>query len=86
MANEAKIASADYDTLHLGKSYPCTGTILTAGDGYVLRERIQIGVDRDLGREVFDERSRTLSLAEAKKVLQEWTDHDIAEVLQIPWD
>ncbi len=86
MANEAKIASADYDTLHRGKSYPCTGTILAAGDGYMLRERIQIGVDRDLGRDIFDERSRTLSLAEAKKVLQEWTDHDIAEVLQIPWD
>jgi hypothetical protein len=51
-----------------------------------LRERIQVGVDRDLGREVYDERSKALSLEEARHLLQEWQRDDIAEVFQIPWD
>ena len=56
------------------------------GDDFVLRERIQIGVDQDAGREVFDERSRVLSLAEAKRVLNDWIAFEIAEVIQIPWE
>jgi hypothetical protein len=80
------VARAEYETLHDGAEHPCTGTILMVGDDFVLRERIQIGVDQDAGREVFDERSRVLSLAEAKRVLNDWIAFEIAEVIQIPWE
>jgi hypothetical protein len=86
MSGESKVAWAEYETLHYGAVHPCIGTILGVGDSFILRERIQIGVDQDAGREVFDERSRVLSLEEAKRILREWTDLEIAEVLQIPWD
>jgi hypothetical protein len=82
MNDRAKVASAEYETIHMGKSYPCTGTILATGDDFLLRERILVSVDR----EAFDERSKPLTLREAQKVLQEWIALDIAEVLQIPWD
>jgi hypothetical protein len=82
MNNRAKVASAEYETIHMGQSYPCSGTILATDGAYLLRERIKVGTDRD----VYDERSKPLSLQEARRVLQEWIALDIAEVLQIPWD
>jgi hypothetical protein len=79
MSGEAKVAWAEYDTLHSGESRPCTGTIVMMGDSFLLRERFQVG-------EVFEERSRVLSLAEAQGVLNDWIALEIAEVVQIPWD
>ena len=86
MSNGGKVASAEYETFHNGKSYLCKGSIVATEEGYLLRERIQVGVDHGPGREAYDERSRALSPVEAKKVLQEWMNLDIAEILQIPWD
>jgi hypothetical protein len=69
-----------------GPEFDAIGTIVAIDEASLLRERIQIGVDRDLGREVYDERSKALSLEEARHLLQEWQRDDIAEVFQIPWD
>jgi hypothetical protein len=66
-----RVAWADYETVHNGRSCFCTGTIVAIDDGFILRERIQVGVDRDLGREVYDERSKALSLEQARHLLQE---------------
>jgi hypothetical protein len=82
---EAKVAWAEYDTPHDGTSRPCKGTILSTDDGFVLRERIQVGVDAK-GSDMFEERSRVLLLPEAQKVLNDWIGLEIAEVVQIPWD
>jgi hypothetical protein len=87
MSGEAKVAWAEYETHHNGSEHPCVGTLLMTGDdAFLLRERIQIGMDQDLGREIFDERSRVLSLPEAKRVLNDWIALEIAEVVQVPWD
>jgi hypothetical protein len=79
MSGEAKVAWAEYDTLHNGASHPCTGTILMVGENFLLRERIQVGG-------AVEEKSRALSAAEAQSVLNDWIALDIAEVVQIPWD
>ena len=86
MSTGTRVAWAEYETLHNGKSCLCTGTIVAIDEAFILRERIQVGVDRDLGREVYDERSKPLSLEQARHLLQEWQRDDIAEVFQIPWD
>jgi hypothetical protein len=85
MGNELKVAVAEYQTPHNGRERNCVGTIVMRGeDDYLLREHIVLGVDQ--GRDVFDERTRTMSLAEAKRVLNEWIAFEIAEVVQIPWE
>jgi hypothetical protein len=86
MMGESTVARAEYETNHGGKTRPCRGAIVINGETFMLRERIQVGIDQQHGRELFDERSRVVSLPEAKRILQEWTDLDIAEVTQIPWD
>jgi hypothetical protein len=83
---EAKIASADYETLHQGKPRPCVGRLVATDTGYALKERIALGLDASLGRETFEDRARDLPLDEAKLILREWTALEIAEVFQIPWE
>jgi hypothetical protein len=51
MQKSAKVASAEYETVHDGKSCPCAGTILATDDAFLLQERIQVG------HEAYDERS-----------------------------
>jgi hypothetical protein len=77
---EGKIATAEYETLHKGQTCPCLGRLVVTDVGYALKERIA------LGGQGFEERSREVSLDEAKRVLHEWTALDIAEVFQIPWE
>jgi hypothetical protein len=80
MSGETKVAWAEYDTLHNGRERACTGTIVMTGDEtFLLRERIQT-------ESALEERSRVLSLSEAKTVLNDWIALEIAEVVQIPWD
>jgi hypothetical protein len=81
---EGKIATAEYETAHHGKPRPCVGRLVVSDDGYALKERIAVGGGPS--GEAFEERARALSLDEAKRILQEWTALDIAEVFQIPWD
>jgi hypothetical protein len=80
-----RVASAEYETVHGLKTSPCMGTIYEKGGTYVLRERIQVGVD-GLGNPAQEERSKTLSLEQAQGVLREWQRLDIADVFLIPWE
>jgi hypothetical protein len=81
---EGKIATAEYETLHHGKPCPCVGRLVARDEGYALKERIALSAGPS--GETFEERARDLSLDEAKRILQEWTALDIAEVFQIPWE
>jgi hypothetical protein len=80
-----KVASAEYETTHGLKTYPCIGTIYEKDGTYVLHERIQVGVD-GLGNPAQDEHSKTLSLEQAQGVLRDWQRLDIADVFLIPWE
>jgi hypothetical protein len=81
-----RVASADYETVHGLKTYPCTGTIYEKNGAYILHERIQLSLDHASGNPVHDERSRALSLEQAQGVLRDWQRLDIADVFLIPWE
>jgi hypothetical protein len=81
---EGKIATAEYETVHEGKPRPCVGRLVVSDQGYALKERIALGAGPP--GEAFEERTRDVPLDEAKRILQEWTALDIAEVFQIPWE
>jgi hypothetical protein len=81
---DGKIASAEYETLHQGETRPCVGRLVVTEGGYALKERVALGPS--LSDDAFEERVRSVSLDEAKRILHEWTALDIAEVFQIPWE
>jgi hypothetical protein len=87
MTGDAMVAVAEYQTPFNGREYPCVGTILIADDErFVLREHITLGVDEYMKRDLFHERTRVMPLAEAKQVLDDWVELQIADVVQVPWE
>jgi hypothetical protein len=87
MTGDAMVAVAEYQTPFNGREYPCVGTILIADDEhFVLREHITLGVDEYMKRDLFHERMRVMPLDEAKRVLDDWVELQIADVVQVPWE
>ena len=86
MTEDAMVAVAEYQTPFNGREYPCVGTILIANDErFVLREHITLGVDEYMKRDLFHERRRVMPLDEARQVLNDWVELQIADVVQVPW-